>query len=295
MSVITSLAATPNRIKIVWAYVGNMEPSGVSSEDLLTVLAPPALRQGQAQEEETSSGTTMGDSVIIEMRNLELLERAENGNLTAMSGSPGFDERELRACMECRLLHPVNAGKYRQRSFPLALAWLLIQSPYDPLEWGQNYREQVISDCGQSTESFELTNLARWQQFVYWARYLGFAWRLQAGANAVIPDPTAAIARHLPATSAAHGLSSISGVMSEIADLLPVLEGGTARGEVEPRLPTHRQRPEGHLSQSTSFALERLERRGQVRLERLADADPVNLDLRSGLRPISHITWLSGD
>ena len=83
--------------------------------------------------------------------------------------------------------------------------------------------------------------------------------------------------------------------MVEVAGLLPVLEWGTARTEVETRLPVQKQRPEGTLSRSTSFALERLERRGRVVLERPADADAINLDLASGLRPISHVTWRSGE
>ena len=81
--------------------------------------------------------------------------------------------------------------------------------------------------------------------------------------------------------------------MTEVAELAPVLEGGVARNEVESLLPTDKRRPDGHLSRSTSFALERLERRGQVVMERLADASAINLDLHSRVRAISHITWRS--
>lgn len=296
MSVITSWTATPNRMKIVWEFVGNLGPGGVKGEELQTLLGPRALQVGQAQEEGISSGTAIGDQVVTEMRNLGLVERAHNGNITISSSAPKGGETEFLASLENRLLEPVEAERYGQKSFPLALAWLLTQDPTNPLVWGQNYSGQVQGDCGADTGSFELTNVARCQQFVYWARYLGFAWRLEIDrTNVVIPDPTSAIARNLPKVIAGKGHCPIQDVMVEVAGLLPVLEWGTARTEVETRLPVQKQRPEGTLSRSTSFALERLERRGRVVLERPADADAINLDLASGLRPISHVTWRSGE
>ena len=171
----------------------------------------------------------MGDAVIGEMRNLGLLVRTGEGNLTMASDSPGSDEDELLAYLELRLLDPFVADQYHQRSFPRALAWFLTKDPSIPLEWGRNYREDVSKDCGEDVGSYELTNEARWGQFVYWARYLGFAWRLQAGWNVVIPDPTEVLARYLPTTAIAEGKASVSDVMSELSASLPVFEGGSAR------------------------------------------------------------------
>lgn len=296
MSVVTSLTATPNRMKIVWEYVSNIGPAGLKREELLSVLAPPALRHDRSQEEE-ASGTTIADEVIAELLNLQFLEGIGEVILKVASDSPKGDEAEFLSALEDRLLHSVNAAIYRQGSFPQALSWFLMQSPEKPLQWDRNYREQVLADCGHSTGPLELTNVARWQQFVYWARYLGFAWRLQVadGANVVIPDPTIAIVRHVPAVLAGKTRCSLWNFMSEIAKVLPVLEGGDARSDVESKLPAEKRRPREHLSRSTSFALERLEQSGRVRLERLADADALNLDLGSGLRAVSHITSIAGD
>ena len=161
-------------MKIVWKFVGNLGPGGVKGEELQTLLGPRALQVGQAQEEGISSGTAIGDQVVTEMRNLGLVERAHNGNITISSSAPKGGETEFLASLENRLLEPVEAERYGQKSFPLALAWLLTQDPTNPLVWGQNYSGQVQGDCGADTGSFELTNVARCQQFVYWARYLGF-------------------------------------------------------------------------------------------------------------------------
>ena len=293
MSVMTSFPVTPNRIKIIWEYVGSADVKSVDAGELRNLLAPPSLRRTDPQGEETGPGRTMGDDVVDEMCTLGLLERSGKGTLKRASGSPKNGEPDLLGWLEQRLLDPLSAERFRQRSFPMALSWVLTNDPLKPLEWGRNYKEEVSTDCGDDIDSYDLTNEQRWQQLVYWARYFGLAWRMTADrSNVVIPDPTGALARHLPSTSAVRGQSSISRVISEVAVGLPVLEGGTARIEVESRLPAQRQRLEEHLSRSTSFALERLERRGQVRLERLADAPALNLDLGSGPRPISHISWL---
>ena len=113
-----------------------------------------------------------------------------------------------------------------------------------------------------------------------------------SGVSVVIPDPTGALARHLPATIASQGPSEISAVMTEVGARLPVLESGVARNEIESLLPPDKRRPEGYLSKSTSLALERLELRGSVKLESVADAHVMNLDRSGEPRAVSHIAWL---
>ena len=294
MSIITSLPATPNRIRIVIAFLRRLGDRGIGGEELQTLLAPPALQNDRSTEDATDPGTTIPGAVLREMRNLQLLD--ESGDTVSLAtGSPGADEAKLLQDLEERLLDPSCAELYRQSAFPRALAWFLCQPPEQPMKWDLNYRDRVAADCGEGTSSFELTNTARWQQFVYWARFLGFVLLMQAennGVNVVIPDPTAALARHLPATMAVQGPCHLSSVLSELAVRLPVMEGGIVRNEVEALLPPEKRRPEGSLSRSTSLGLERLELQGSVKLDSVADAHVVNLDGAGEPRGVSHITWL---
>ena len=290
MSVITTFPATPNRMKIVWSYVGRTGRGSIQTEELQRLLGPRALQAGQSEEEGASSGTTIGDHVVSEMRNLGLLERRDDGSLAIGPNAPSGSEAALLAYLESRLLVPKEADRHGQKSFPLALAWFLIQDPANPLIWGQNYSKRVEDDCGVESGSFELSNHSRFEQFVYWARYLGFAWRLESqGVNVVFPDPTNAIARHMPKVLGGNGRRPIQEVLAELARLLPVLEGGTARTEVEALLPPNSQIPDGHISRSTSFALERLERQDIIRMDRVDDAPALNLDRSGAPRAISHI------
>ena len=292
MSVITNFPATPNRMKIVWSYVGRAGQGSIQGDELLGLLGPKALQARQSEDEGTSSGTTIGDHVVTEMCTLGLLERRDDGSLAIGPNAPSGDDATLLAYLESRLLEPKEADRHGQKSFPLALAWFLIQDPATPLQWGQNYNKRVEDDCGVASGSFELSNHSRFEQFVYWARYLGFAWRLESqGANVVFPDPTNAIARHLPKVMGGNGRRPIQEVLLEIARLLPVLEGGTARAEVEALLSPNSHPPDGHISRSTSFALERLERQEMIRMDRVADAPALNLDRSTAPRAVSHITW----
>ena len=61
MSVITTFPATPNRMKIVWSYVGRTGQGSIQGEELQRLLGPRALQAGQSEEEGASSGTTIGD------------------------------------------------------------------------------------------------------------------------------------------------------------------------------------------------------------------------------------------
>jgi len=291
MSVVTSLTAVPNRMVIVWKYLMVTEKTGINESELARLLRPTSLQRRQGDSDEDRSAT-MVNEVLSEMQALGIVKRDKGGKITLKSIISDGDNGKFLEYVEKRLLDPEIADKHGQGRFPGALVWFLVQDPTYPLKWSQNYIEQIEADCGANTSAFDLTDVARFQQFAYWARYLGFAWRLELpDINVVFPDPTAAIVRHLPLVVAGQSQRPIQDVMNELANRLPVLEGGSARLAVESNLSPEKRRPEGQLSRSTSIALERLEVSGRLYMERIADAPAINLDTISGLRPVSHLTW----
>ena len=115
MSVITSWTATPNRMKIVWDYLGNLGRRGVKVEELQHLVVPRSLRRSpQAQDDEQKSGTTLGDEVIAEMLNLELVSRADDGTISIASDTPKGDEDAFLRLLERRLLHPAEATRHNR-------------------------------------------------------------------------------------------------------------------------------------------------------------------------------------
>ena len=290
MSIITSLTATPNRLKIALRFVASCGPGGVTENVLQDTLLPGELARNQSGDEEPQGGSAVGDDVLRELRNLNMLVQADDGSLTVSPSLGGLTEDSFVDYLQEKLLNPEDAAKHSQEAFPPALSWLLCRDPATPLSWEDNFRGLVEQDCGTEGTLFELTNRARCNQFVYWAGFLGFAWRLNAdGMNVVVPDPTRAIARTLGRWKAKPDWLPVGEFLSRLAVDLPVLEEGTARSDVESRMALDRRRPEGHISRSSSFALQRLERSGQIEMQRLADASALNLEHGADLRPVSHV------
>ena len=292
MSVITSWGATPNRMRIALKLVSSSGQEGMTGAEMQNSLLPAAL-SGSQSEDESQGGSPIGTEVISELRNLGLLIQSDDGCLKVFPDEIDLSDDGFVRLLQERLIDPAMAVNCRQGAFPLALAWFLCQDPASPLPWGQNHRNRVESDCGTEGDAFELTNNSRCEQFIYWARFLGFAWRLNIDRqNVVIPDPTKSIAREVGRWEHTEDWLPITEVLYRLAGELPVLEGGAARAEIESRLAPEKQRTREFVSRSTSFALRRLERIGQIQMDRLADAPAVNLDFGSEPRAVSHVKWI---
>ena len=301
MSVITTFTAMPNRLTIVWKYLLECGPNGASSDQLESLISPPSLkRQKPEQEDDEEPGpasrrTGIYDGVLTEIQNLGIVEKDDRGILTLSKNAPQKDALSLVEYLERVLLDPELAEEHGQKAFPKAMSWLLTRDPFWPLVFQGGFRAEVTGDCRDDVGSFELTNQARSQQFIHWAIYLGFAWRLSTGNHdAVFPDPTEALKRNLPLVMPSGSQVPIQEVVGNLADRVPVFEGGGARKEVEGLLHLGKIRQDRTLSRSTSLALERLEQSGLIKMERPADAPAWNLNRGTGMRPVSHITWLGG-
>lgn len=292
MSVITSVTTVPGRLTIVWTYLLERGAEGVAAEELASLMRPVSLQKRQGNNTESGSPAMFND-VITEIQNLGIVTKSREGLVTLTPESPKKDSSSLVEYLERILLDLERAATHGQRAFPKAMAWLLTRDPHQPLAWKGGYKLQVSKDCGEDIGAFDLTDEARSQQFIHWAVYLGYAWRLSlAGQDAVFPDPTVALNRNLPRVFQTRSQIQISEIMASLAERLPVLEGGRAREEVESLLSVDQRRPEQQLSRSTSLALERLEAMGRIKLDRIADAPAINLDRGAGPRAVSHITWL---
>jgi hypothetical protein len=238
---------------------------------------------------------------LDETLRLGLAERYEDGGSefiravapATASGLAASLADSFRSRLEGILFDPVTAGETGQLQFARALAWFLSQDPEHPFDFDQNASERIEEQCGPEVNSFELTNASRAQNFFYWARYLGYAWYVGIVNNPaiIVPDPTAALERHLPRLLGNGRTLPLSDLIDAWREPCSVLEGGAVRTAVEELLPVTLQRPGGMLSRSTSLALQRLDRRGVIRLERQPDAPLVTLAIWPDPVPFSHITY----
>jgi hypothetical protein len=292
MSVITNLTVTPNRLAIVYDYLSKRE-EGEDRDRLGQLLMPQALRSDTTGER--TDGDTRGlaifKEVVAEAKALGLVEETDDGRLIVPERMRPSARRGFKEVIEPLLLDPELALGAGQKGFAPSLAWFLVQDPARPLEWGQSHAGEMEDQCGSGAGKIELSNKESFQNFVYWARYLGYAWRLKAGSGAevVMPDPTEAIARYLPEIFGGKRSMTLREFMRALAERSPVFENGETRVEVESMVPVQMRREQNTLSHSTSLALERLESKGVIKLDNPHDAlDVMNLGWPSS-KPASEI------
>lgn len=286
MSVISVFQATPNRIAIVHRFL-RTQTKPLAEKVLLQLLSPPELQKKKADQvdQEDEPSTTLASSVLSECKALGLVVDAGDGEVCLAEDVP----EDILSFLERRLLDPEEAKQYRQDSVPYAFAWFLCQHPATPLSLKENQKHRVERDTGGKT--LDLSNLSRFQQFGYWVQYLGLGWRMSGpGGLRLVPDPTEALMRHLPAVLK-DGEGAIHDVIADLGKRLPVLETGVVRTEVEAWLPKEKRRAPGDLSPSTSLALLRLQRRGVLVIEARSDAPMMRLLTWPNPTQASHLVW----
>lgn len=286
MSVITNWPAVPSRIAILYHFL-QMYDKGLSRDELRAYLAPRALQS------RGDPARPMAYDVLKEAIDLGLVEDCAENAVRISPDLRGMDGIALRNYLEAKLLLPTEAEQYGQPLFPYVLAWFLAQDPAAPLVFSANLRQQVETECGPRIGpqvGSELGNHSSFENFVYWARYLGYGWRLQAANQGmVIPDPTAALERYLLTILKQRTEVTFEGFLGVLGECSPVLDGGKVREELEGVLPPEKRRAEGALSRTTSLGLLQLERKGVIVLERRHDAPAVRLTSWPDERPVSHI------
>lgn len=163
----------------------------------------------------------------------------------------------------------------RSRSADLsrAVAWMLAQDVYT---LDGNVKKLAVLEEAQIVDPSKQTigkNDTRWSGLKAWMLYLGFA---RDGMQWVV-DPTEALRDALPGIFASSRELSGAAFVERTALVLPVLDGGAYRIQVEASLKESawpRLRA-GLLSSSLSRAIQRLDREGVIRLANRSDTEGV--------------------
>lgn len=309
MSVISNLPVVPNRLYLLLKQIAGYR-NGIERGNLEEMMNPPSLMKGKK--------TNIFSEVFNEAMRLELIIEIINETgekkLKLASDIQKLDQPDFISLMEQRLLQDSSRNRGR---FPEALTWFLMQDPLKPFMWDKNVRSIVENDICDESESFELTNKARFQNLIYWARFLGYAVKLGFTATEIsddtdidedesqtadqdavkatayiLPDPTVAIARYLPAIFNDKTQLSASELIQAWASFLPVLEGGSIRESLEQQVRPELARQDRTFSKATSLALRRLAQRKVIQLKTLSDADMHLLDYGRETSRVSHIVYL---
>lgn len=163
-----------------------------------------------------------------------------------------------------------EAGAAKSADLSRGLSWLLAQDIYElDTNTPRTIAELEIAQLTDPSRCI-FQNETRWNGLRAWMPYLGFA---REGAQMAV-DPTVAVRDALPVVFASANTLTAREFIEALARLLPVLDRGTYRAQVEEVLDPAkwRQLPGGQLSMALSRALQRLEYEGHIALGRGADA-----------------------
>lgn len=180
--------------------------------------------------------------------------------------------------------------KSRSADLSRAVAWMLAQDVY---ALDGNVKKLAVLEESQIVDSAKQTigkNDTRWNGLKAWMLYLGFA---RDGMQWVV-DPTLALQDALPDIFGSSRELTGPAFVERAATVLPVLDGGAYRTQVEASLKERAwPRPRaGLLSSSLSRAIQRLDREGAITLANRSDTEGVvtlaGTDMRTW-REVSHV------
>ena len=282
MSILSVLEATPNRVRALTRLVATIGPA--PRRDLFRYMVP-------APDDKTSQ---QFNNIVRETKGLRLIEEIESKVLL----SPGLKKKDLTSdiwfleYLQEELLAGTEGGG-GNGNFTFAAAWFLNRPLDNALQPSAEYKAIIEKELSGS-DVYQLTNASRSGMFAHWCRYLGLAERFNLGNNVtLVADPTDIIARKIPRIFDGSDRLNIDEFIQRMSSLMPIFEGGTVRTAVEKRSVRGRRREKAELSESTSLALFRLEKRKHLELDYRSDANAHILRAFGGKsRSVSHIIRL---
>lgn len=264
-------------------------------DKLISVCAPESAVDSQDRAKQTLNnwiqlGVLQDDSGKISI---------ERSLSSAVKKSTGHDP--LASFARKRVLVAENNQRFweaednRSADFCRAASWMLAQDVFEVQIVGHKGIEDI--EVGQLSKEFRaFTNDTRWTGFKAWAPFLGFGWigRFPTK-NSFIIDPTVAVADSLAEVFDGKKELDHKQFFSRLAEVLPVLDGGEYRTQVEEKInkSNWKEPKQGEVSTSLSRALSRLHEKGEIILDSRADASKRTLLGRNNraLRDVSHIVW----
>ena len=158
--------------------------------------------------------------------------------------------------------------------FTRSVAWLLAQDVYQAELSNWSDAQSLLQK--QTNKSINvIQNDTRWSGLKAWSQFLGFAVSGKFPSGVLIIDPTDAVRDSLPEVFHKRTKMAADDFIAELATIVPVLDSGNFRKDVESKLLEHggwTPLDENNLSTSLSRAVLRLIHEGVIAGENLSDA-----------------------
>lgn len=173
-------------------------------------------------------------------------------------------------------------------------AWMLAQDVHQfrPSNF-QQADDLYVKQINMTGVERQFTNSTRWNGFTSWGTFLGFGgYETGRSSGEFIIDPTSAITKQVIQLLPRKKEFPVNEFMAKLADLVPVIDGGVYRREVEDKIREAEWKSTGvsDISTSLSRALLRLRSQGLIRLEKRSDSDAQLRLIGRGGRVVQGVT-----
>lgn len=295
MSVLNEPFAIPSRVRGVWRLLAHIRDNCMERRELEEMLSPLSVA-GEVRDEEDiedASDTSHRNriyKVISAMIKMGIV--VEDNHLIKLNthAVPTQETEEGQFLIDEITRLFIMESNDSNHDIMLLTAWFYCQNAYAPMTW-----DQIAPQLDAQTNANRLgcKNKTRFEQYVYWANYLGFTWTMTIGKQSMlVADPTAHLRNLLPVIFTESDTLKYSEIMTKLAEKSPVFEGGRFRKALNDQFLIEQRQP-FELSTSTALAWYRLEDEGAVKLLRKSDADMYLFPETSGkLNSYSGITWM---
>jgi len=251
MKIYTTVEPVPSRMLAVARL---LLAAGPLPEDELVVLLQPREDAGMAKKT-LDAGVECG--LVVRSRTVCRLAP----NLFPQELKPTELDEALPLVLARLLLAPEAGGA--ANGFATLCAWLLHQ-PVLETPGDRGGLKKAAQEQGLSLAELQVQNDARWDNLVYWARYLGLLRQTrQEPCAGIVPDPTLYLRRHLAQLLPAGEEVAAGAFRARLGERCPVLDGGSVRAELLARIAP--AWPIQQISDAVSFGIERLELSGEIR------------------------------
>jgi hypothetical protein len=298
MSVLSNYTASPTRVLGLYRFLLQHSEGREKKSVLMRSFMPPVTTNESAGEprkilaETITAGESLG---LWEQADGDLVLRKgpTNGQVEAGAAEGPTEETVTSTRLWTIVSNALWTGNDDNDDLGYATAWFLAQDPTRG-GWTQSRVSEQIKDT-QWSDRTGISESGKYTCFRDWVTYLGLGWHLPGSSGReLLPDPTAHIRNRLADILDEPGQEMVFPTFVEhLANLCPALDGGRYRLAVEG---DQVERPENHLSATTTVALQRLEDEHTLELVSKADA-PSHLVLETDgkRRQISHVVWRSRD
>ncbi|KEQ21988.1 protein DpdG [Paenibacillus tyrfis] len=293
MSVLNEPFANPSRVRGTWRLLAHLG-SPVERSELEEMLSPFSIAGDVRDEEDNEDPSEVSHrnrirKVINEMVKMGVVVE-EGGMLCLAEDAVPLDGTEWDDFLVNAITRRIfDLHNEENHDLVLLISWFYSQNAYAPMTW-----DQIARALDEQTDPNRLgcKNKTRFEQFEYWANYLGFTWTLTIDRQTrLVVDPTNHLSKLLPDLFVGTDTLRYSDIQSKLASLSPLLENGWARKALNKKYSIENRDPLV-LSSSTAFAWYRLQEEGTIELLRKSDADMFLFPEASGIfSGFSGITW----